>query len=716
MVINNTQEYRKRLVLIVIFALMVKVLLFSFSVVYAPGSKLQNDSHDYIKTGEALSTQGIFGIENKNGSFEYEIYRTPGYPIFLAFFHGLLNIPLEGILFLQIILSLLVAFFTYKTAKIIDRRIAFLSATIILFDLPITIFSLVILSETLFLFLMSLFMYAFIIYLKNKKIKTLILSAVILAIATYVRPISYYLGIVIALIVVFTGFGKGTRKVIIQALVFLIVVYSIIGIWHYRNYIRFKEPVFSSVSSSDIQRFSIFKSYERNKQTKKITVSPLRYYINIAYRSLTSFMTEPGTLKDFKCQALKILGKIIGYPWMVFWLAGFLFAITKIRKNVYYKVMLIITLYFMAVSSFGVTLLVDERFRVPVMPFIAIISTYGWIWLYPILMWLVPLTMVNYIIRRLLGIVPLALGITIISFMIIHLAPGKPTTIQQSLNPKVSLETRERLDKLYGLDKPLHIQYVNWLNKLIKFDFGRSFGDDRPVIDKILERIPVTLTINLLSLLLVFLIAIPLGVKSAINPNQLFDKTTTIFVFLGFAMPTFWLALILMNLFGIQLGWLPISGIKSLDFEYFSGWTKFTDMSRHLFLPVAISSVGGLAGVSRYMRSSMIEALNQPYIYTARAKGLSENSVVYKHALRNAILPIVTILGLSIPGLLGGSVIFESIFALPGIGRLFYEAVMMRDYPLIMAEVVLGAILTMLGNLIADIAYAYVDPRIKYKK
>jgi len=324
--------------------------------------------------------------------------------------------------------------------------------------------------------------------------------------------------------------------------------------------------------------------------------------------------------------------------------------------------------------------------------------------------------MVAYIIRRLIGIIPLLLGITIISFAIIHLAPGKPTALQQSLNIKVSLEARERLDKLYGLDKPLYVQYINWLNKIIRFDFGHSFGDNRPVVDKILERIPVTLAINILSLLFILVIAIPIGVRSALRPNQAFDKIMTVFVFLFFAAPTFWLALLLMNLFGIKLGWLPISGIKSLDFEYFKFWGKVVDLSRHFILPVFVSSIGGLAGVSRYMRSSMIEALNQPYIYTARAKGLNENQVVYKHALRNAILPIVTILGLSIPGLLGGSVIFESIFALPGIGRLFYEAVMMRDYPLIMAEVVLVAILTMLGNLIADISYAYVDPRIRYKK
>ncbi len=324
--------------------------------------------------------------------------------------------------------------------------------------------------------------------------------------------------------------------------------------------------------------------------------------------------------------------------------------------------------------------------------------------------------MLSYIIRRLIAIIPLLLGITIASFIIIHLAPGKPTTIEQSLNLKVSSQARQRLEKLYGLDKPLHVQYVSWLAKIIRMDFGRSFGDDRPVVEKILERIPLTLTINILSLFLILIIAIPLGIRSAVLEGSLFDKSVTIMVFIGFAMPTFWLALLCMNFFSIQLGWLPISGIKSLDFEYFNFWQKVIDYARHLILPVAVSSIGGLAGVSRYMRSSMVEALKQPYIYTARAKGLSQARVVYKHGLRNAVLPIVTILGLSIPGLLGGSVIFESIFAIPGIGRLFFEAVMMRDYPLIMAEIVLVAVLTMLGNLIADISYAYVDPRVRYKR
>jgi len=324
--------------------------------------------------------------------------------------------------------------------------------------------------------------------------------------------------------------------------------------------------------------------------------------------------------------------------------------------------------------------------------------------------------MLTYIFRRLLGIIPLLLGITLISFFIIHLAPGKPTVLEQAMNPKVTLEARQRLEKLYGLDKPLPYQYFDWIKRLAKLDFGISFSDNRPVLEKIAERIPLTLSINLISMFLIFLIAVPIGIKSALVPGKIFDKTMTIFVFIGFSMPTFWLALLLMDLVGVKLGWLPISGIKSLNFEYYNWWQKSLDLAKHLILPVFVSSITGLAGISRYMRSNMLDTLKQPYIYTARAKGLPEHKVIYKHALRNALLPIVTILGLSIPGLLGGSVIFESIFALPGIGRLFYEGVMMRDYPLIMAEVVLGAILTMIGNLIADISYAYVDPRIRYQK
>lgn len=321
--------------------------------------------------------------------------------------------------------------------------------------------------------------------------------------------------------------------------------------------------------------------------------------------------------------------------------------------------------------------------------------------------------MVKYIFRRLISLIPLLFGITIITFMVIHLVPGKPTDMETQFNPKVSLEARDRIARLYGLDKPLHVQYADWLKRMASFDFGVSFVDSRPVIEKIRERIPVTLGINLASIILILLIGVPIGISSAVRENSFYDRSMTVFVFIGFAMPTIWLSLILMDLIGVQWGILPVSGIKSLEFERFSFLEKIIDVSRHLVLPVFVSAFAGLAGISRYMRSNMVQVLRQNYIRTARAKGLSEKEVVYKHALKNALLPIVTILGLSVPGLIGGSVIFESIFSIPGMGRLFYESVMARDYPVIMGVLVIGAALTLMGNLLADISYAAVDPRIK---
>ncbi|MEK6584021.1 MAG: ABC transporter permease [Nitrospirota bacterium] len=322
--------------------------------------------------------------------------------------------------------------------------------------------------------------------------------------------------------------------------------------------------------------------------------------------------------------------------------------------------------------------------------------------------------MVIYFIKRLLEMIPTIIGITLVSFFIIHLAPGKPTDILAELNPKITPEAREKLEKYYGLDKPIITQYGIWLKRVVKLDFGDSFSTDkRPVWDKIKERLPITIIINVLSLILVILIAIPIGVSSATHQYSLYDKITTVAVFVGFAIPTFWLALLLMILFGIYLDWLPISGIRSLDYDNLSAGGKVWDLASHLILPVLLEAFGGLAGLSRYMRSNMLEVIRSDYITTARAKGLSERVVIYKHAMRNALLPVITILGLSVPGLIGGSVIFETIFAIPGMGQLFYMSVMMRDYPLIMGILTIGAILTLAGNLLADAGYAVADPRIR---
>lgn len=321
-----------------------------------------------------------------------------------------------------------------------------------------------------------------------------------------------------------------------------------------------------------------------------------------------------------------------------------------------------------------------------------------------------------YIFRRLLLMIPLVLGITIISFLVIHLAPGGPVEVETEMSLKASAQARENLKKLYGLDKPLYVQYLDWLERFITFDFGKSFTDGKKVVDKIKERIPVTLTINLLSMILILMVAIPIGVLSATRQYSLFDKLTTVFVFVGFSTPTFWLALILMIIFGVTLGWLPISGIQSIDVSDMTYFERLMDWVKHLILPVSISAFGGIAGLSRYCRSSMLEVIRQDYIRTARAKGLSEKDVIIRHALRNALLPVVTILGLSIPGLIGGSVIFETIFSIPGMGQLFYSSAMSRDYPTIMGILVIGSILTLVGNLIADISYALLDPRIRVKR
>lgn len=320
------------------------------------------------------------------------------------------------------------------------------------------------------------------------------------------------------------------------------------------------------------------------------------------------------------------------------------------------------------------------------------------------------------VITKLLWLSIIFLGITIISFVVIHIAPGSPTDMETTLNPVAGDVARKSLEQLYGLDKPLYIQYLTWLNRLIHLDFGISMSADaRPVFDKICERLPITVTINIIALIVTMVISIPIGIISACKQNSLLDRSVTVFVFLGFAMPSFWFGMILMKLFGIDLELLPISGLTSMEYNKLNFFDKLYDLSLHLILPISVYIIGSIAGMSRYMRACMLEVLRQDYILTARSKGLPPLVIIYKHAMRNAFLPVITLLGLSVPGLIGGSVIIESIFALPGLGQLFYAAVMSRDYTMIMGNLVLGAFLTLLGNMIADICYSISDPRIRVK-
>jgi peptide/nickel transport system permease protein len=304
-------------------------------------------------------------------------------------------------------------------------------------------------------------------------------------------------------------------------------------------------------------------------------------------------------------------------------------------------------------------------------------------------------------------------GITLLTFGIIHLAPGDPTDIQTTLNPRVSAQAKENLRKLYGLDRPVHIQYLNWLRRFLTLDLGRSFVDGEAVSEKIIGRLPITLLINIFSLLFIIAVSFPIGILSATKQYSWFDKATTLFVYVGFAIPNFWLALLFMLLFGVYLGWLPLSGYQSLTVSHLSFFERLLDWMRHLLLPTLTASLVGLAGYSRYLRSEMLEVIRQDYIRTARAKGLSERQVIYKHALRNALIPVVTLMGLELPTLIGGSVIIETIFAIPGMGQLSFQAVLARDYPVIMGLTMFGAVLTLIGNFLADLSYAWVNPRVR---
>lgn len=323
--------------------------------------------------------------------------------------------------------------------------------------------------------------------------------------------------------------------------------------------------------------------------------------------------------------------------------------------------------------------------------------------------------MKTYLIRRILMMIPLVFGITILTFFVMQLAPGKPTDILTDLNVKMTADSKERLVKLYGLDQPVYVQYLKWLKRIVQFDFGKSFKDDRPVIQKIAERLPATLLLNVLSLSLIFSFAIVVGILSAVKKDSFFDKFTTFFVYLGFSVPTFWIALLLMILFGLKLGWLPISGLRSLNFDDLTAMQKISDIAKHLVLPVCVMALTGCAALARYSRSSTLEIIRQDYIRTARAKGLQEKKIIMTHVFKNSLIPIITLLGLMLPELIGGSFIFETIFAYPGMGRLGYDAIMARDYPVLMGIGTIVAFLTLTGNLLADIFYALADPRIRYK-
>ncbi|HSA59793.1 MAG TPA: ABC transporter permease [bacterium] len=333
--------------------------------------------------------------------------------------------------------------------------------------------------------------------------------------------------------------------------------------------------------------------------------------------------------------------------------------------------------------------------------------------------------MTTYLLKRFLLIIPTFLGITLVTFLIIQLAPGNPVSLKiQQLGGEgikaesVSREVIEATKKLYGLDQPFHVQYGRWLKRIVTLDFGDSYKDHRPVLDKIKDALPVTLLLNVLSILIVYLISVPLGIYSALHPSSLWDRVMTLGLFLLYSLPSFWVAMLLIIYLGggDYLDLFPIVGLTAIGHGQLPWWGRIGDVVWHLVLPVTVLTYGGLAFLSRFSRAQILEVIRQDYIRTARAKGVPERTVVFKHALRNALIPFITLVGTLLPAMIGGSVIVEQIFSIPGMGNLGFEAVLSRDYPTVMAIAAIEALLTLVSLLISDILYVFVDPRISFEK
>lgn len=320
--------------------------------------------------------------------------------------------------------------------------------------------------------------------------------------------------------------------------------------------------------------------------------------------------------------------------------------------------------------------------------------------------------MLKYILRRLLQLIPVVLVISILIFALVQAMPGDPVTAYLGDASKVRPEIKQQIVQKLGLDKPVHIQYLVWLKRMVTGDFGRSVVHKKPVGEVINTFIWNSFLLNLVVFFLSFLIAIPIGIVSAVKKYSKFDNFFTVFSLVGVSMPVFFFALIMIFIFSVNLRVLPMNGMVTPGTKAV-GFARAMDIAWHMVLPVTVLTLSSLASLTRYVRNSMLEVVKQDYIRTARSKGLNEKVVIYRHAFRNALIPIVTLIGLYIPGLFTGGVITETIFIWPGIGRILYESVMSRDYSLVMALDLLFAMLLLLGNLLADIGYALVDPRVK---
>ena len=327
--------------------------------------------------------------------------------------------------------------------------------------------------------------------------------------------------------------------------------------------------------------------------------------------------------------------------------------------------------------------------------------------------------MFNYLIRRLLLAALTLLLITFVVYALVRHMPGTPLTLDPAMmNPSMmpSAEEIERMNRLYGLDKPWYEAYFVWLGNVLQLDLGRSIPqNNRPVLDLILERMPATLLLSVTSLILTYLLSIPIGLWATVHSGSARERTVSTIMYMLYSLPAFVAALYLQLLFYSKLGWLPLFGMRSDDYETLSAAGKAWDLLQHAILPIICFTYGSLAYYSRFIRANMQEVIRQDYIRTARAKGVPARRVIWHHAFRNTMIPLVTLIGLTLPHLLSGAVILEQIFAWPGIGRLFFDAIGQRDYDTVMGLVLMFSTLTLLGQLLADVLYAVVDPRVTYQ-
>lgn len=322
--------------------------------------------------------------------------------------------------------------------------------------------------------------------------------------------------------------------------------------------------------------------------------------------------------------------------------------------------------------------------------------------------------MSRFIVRRLLQAIPLLIVISLLTFLIVEIAPGDAS--QMYINPESGTDPAyiAQVRRSLGLDEPVYVRYVNWLGKTLSGDLGFSFRTRRPVALEVGDRLPNTLLLGSASLLLSFVIAIPIGVVSALKRYTFIDYFLSTVALAGVSIPIFWVALLLVQVFAIQLDVLPASGMRNVR-ESYTGFPAVFDVLQHMLLPMITLSLAQIAGWSRYQRSALLNVLGQDFIRTARGKGLTERRVLGVHALRNSLIPMVTLVGISVPTVVTGAFITESIFSWPGIGRMGVDAVVGRDYPVIMAVTMMSALLIVIGSLLADLAYAWVDPRIRYE-